>query len=344
MKSLRPSQLRALLAKTIPAKEPVLITGAPGVGKSDIVLQACADAGADLIISHPVVSDPTDYKGLPWVTDGSATFLPIGDLQQLISATKPTVYFIDDGGQASPAVQAAFMQLILARRVNGHRVPDCVTFIMATNRRTDRAGVSGVLEPVKSRFATIVELAPNLDDWCAWAASAGIAPEVIAFLRFRPQFLSAFKPTADMTNSPSPRTWSAVSRLHLLGLPTDVQLASFEGAVGEEAAVEFYAFLRIWQQMVSPDVIFATPDTAPIPTEPSAMYALMTALGMRVNATTMTRYCRYLDRVCKAAQSEFAAVSLQTALARDPKLANTPGYIQAASGQLGQVLTGGGAS
>jgi len=310
------------------------------VGKSDIVTQACAEANADCLIMHPVVSDPTDFKGLPWVTDGGATFLPFEELQQLISANKLTACFLDDLGQATPAVQAAAMQLILARRVNGHSVSPHVVFLAATNRRSDRAGVSGILEPVKSRFATLVELQANLNDWCAWAVSANIAPEVIAFLRFRPELLSDFKPSADMTNSPSPRTWSAVSRLLALQLPPDLQVPTIEGAVGPGAAVEFVAFLRIWAQMVSPDVILTAPDTAPIPTEPSALYAVSTAIGLRVTAPAMTRYCRYLDRLIGANRAEFAACSMKTAVARDSKLANTPGYIQAMSGPLGQLMIG----
>jgi hypothetical protein len=338
---LKPSQLRALLARTIPAKEPVLVSGAPGIGKTDIVRGACAQAGAECVIMHPVVSDPTDFKGLPWVADGGATFLPFGELQQLISAQSLTACFLDDLGQATPAVQAAAMQLILARRVNGHHVSPHVVFLAATNRRSDRAGVSGILEPVKSRFATLVELAADPNDWAAWAVSAGVAPEVIAFLRFRPEHLSAFKPSADITNSPSPRTWSAVSRLMSLQLTPDLQMPAFAGAVGEEVATEFVAFLRIWQQMVSPDVVLTAPDTAPIPTEPSALYALSTAIAMRVAPASMTRYCRYLERLVSAAKSEFAAVSLKTAIARDSSLANTPGYITAMSGSIGQLMIGG---
>jgi hypothetical protein len=341
MTSLRPSQLRALLTRTIVAREPVLITGAPGVGKSDIVAQACAEANAALVIMHPVVSDPTDFKGLPWVSDGGATFLPFGELQTLINATSLTACFLDDLGQATPAVQAAAMQLILARRVNGHKVSPHVVFLAATNRRSDRAGVTGILEPVKSRFATIVELSAHLDDWCSWAVSAGIAPEVIAFLRFRPELLSDFKPSADMTNSPSPRTWSACSRLLALQLPRDLQVPAFEGSVGPGAAIEFVAFLRIWQSMVSPDVVLTAPDTAPIPTEPSALYAVSTAIGMRVTQASMTRYCRYLDRLIAANRAEFAACSMKTAVARDSTLANTPGYITAMSGPLGQLMLGG---
>ncbi len=62
---LHPSQLQKLLTACIPATLPVLVTGAPGIGKSDIVAQAAADAGHELLISHPVVEDPTDSKGFP---------------------------------------------------------------------------------------------------------------------------------------------------------------------------------------------------------------------------------------------------------------------------------------
>lgn len=337
---VKPSQLRALLAKTIPAKLPVLITGAPGIGKTECEAQSCADANADNIIMHPVVKDPTDFKGMPWVTDGGAAFIPFGDLQTLINASKLTACFLDDLGQATPAVQAAAMQLILGRHIDGHRISENVVFIAATNRRGDRAGVSGILEPVKSRFSTIVELVPDLNDWCVWAVSADVAPEVIAFLRFRPELFSEFRPTADLTNSPSPRTWHHVSRILALDLPRELQVPTIQGAVGEGAGVEFVSFLRVWSDMVSPDLILSTPDTAAIPAEPSALYAVATAIAMRVQKESMSRYCRYLERLCHADRDEFAAVSIKTALAREPKLSNTPGYVMAMSGPLGQLMIG----
>jgi len=178
--SVSPKQLKELLGATFTARESVLITGAPGIGKSQIVEQAAKDAGADLILSHPAVADPTDFKGLPWPDKdaASASFLPFGDFHRALSATVPTVWFLDDLGQASPSVQAAAMQLLLARRVNGHVLPDCITFVAATNRRTDRAGVSGILEPVKSRFVTIVELEATLEDWCSWAIDNNVPPKL----------------------------------------------------------------------------------------------------------------------------------------------------------------------
>ena len=76
---MKATKLIKVLAKAIEAGEPVLIKGAPGIGKSDIVKQACKLVGAKLIVAHPVVSDPTDFKGMPAIVDGVATFLPFGE-------------------------------------------------------------------------------------------------------------------------------------------------------------------------------------------------------------------------------------------------------------------------
>lgn len=342
MQSVHPKQLRNILSLTIGARLPVLITGAPGVGKSDLVAQAAAEAGAYVILSHPAVADPTDAKGLPWpAKDGEhATFLPFGELARAIAAEKPTVWFLDDLGQATPAVQASFMQLLLARRVNGHAIPDCVTFVAATNRRTDRAGVSGILEPVKSRFASILNLEPTLDDWCEWAYQNDVSPEVIAFLRFRPDLLTKFEPSADMANSPCPRTWAHAAKLVKLNMPKEAELAAFSGAVGEGAASEFVAFLRVFRDMPNPDLVLMKPDDAQIPKELSTLYALMTALASRATPENFSAISRYAVRLMESQKGEFATLLILDSCKRDPKLAHSPEITKLASGELGKLMLG----
>jgi len=339
---MRPAQLAALLARTIPARLPVLVTGAPGVGKSDVIAQAANQSGARLIVSHPVTSDPTDYKGLPFPAADKtrADFLPFGDLAELVDADVPTVFFLDDLGQAPASVQAAAMQLILARQINGHKVSEHVVFMAATNRRQDRAGVSGILEPVKSRFAAIVELAPTIEDWAQWAIGADVAPEVIAYLRFRPDNLQDFKPSADMTNSPSPRTWAQCARLVALHLPAELEYSAYAGAVGEGAAAEFLGFLRVYRDLPSIDSVLLSPSTAPIPANLSALYAISTALARKANPANIGRILTYAARMLADAKGEFAALLMRDAYQRDKSITFTPEFTAAACGPLGALITG----
>jgi hypothetical protein len=337
---MRPTELLALLAKTITAKIPVLITGAPGIGKSDVVTRAASEAGANLILSHPAVADPTDVKGLPWIVDGAATFLPFGELDRALRADKPTVWFLDDLGQASPAVQASYMQLLLARRVNGHVLSDHVVFVAATNRRTDRAGVSGILEPVKSRFGSIVELDVHLDDWCKWAIENNMPAELIAFLRFQPDLLCKFQASADLTNCPVPRTWSHVARLMDLGLPASVSNAAIAGAVGEGAATQFLAFLRLYRELPNVDQILIDPDSVDIPEQPATLYALSGALAHRATETNFGRVARFIDRMVQAGRGEFGVLLMRDAMTRTPKIVNTQAFVKLATGELGQLISG----
>lgn len=340
---MKPSQLSSFLARAIPARLPILITGAPGIGKSQIVEQACRAAGADLIVSHPVVSDPTDIKGLPWpdASNGHARFLPFGDAHRALTATKLTIWLLDDIGQASPMVQASYMQPILGRNINGVPIPDCLTFIAATNRRVDRAGVSGILEPVKSRFAAIVELEANIDDWTAWAISENLPAEVISFLRFKSELLCKFEPTSDLTNSPLPRTWSHVAKLLALGLPAEVQHAAIAGAVGAGAAVEFAAFLQLFQQLPNIDAILANPEKAPIPTVPAILYAIVTSLALRADKATFKNIGRYAERLTDAEHGEFATLLVLDCVRKDPSLMQTSAFVKLSAGKAGELWTGG---
>lgn len=345
--SLRPQQATKLVQKYLSERVPVLLTGAPGVGKSSIVEQAAADAGYDVILSHPVVSDPTDFKGLPWPgKDGEhATFLPFGELARAIEATKPTVWFLDDLGQASPAVQASCMQLLLARRVNGHKLPDCVTFVAATNRRSDRAGVSGILTPVLSRFGAVVGVEPTVEDWCQWAMAAGMPPELVAFVRFRPNLLNlqggGQKRADDMENFPCPRTWEFAGKALKMGLDSDLEFAALAGAVGEGAAIELHAFLKMLRSnLPNPDSIILDPDNAAIPERPDVLWAVAAALAKRTSTTNCGRIFRYGERLYEAGHGEFAVLMIKDIQKLHSDVTSTPEWTTLCLSEFGRSFLG----
>lgn len=322
------SNLQKFLHFTIANRFPVLIKGKPGIGKSDIVAQAAMDAGAELVISHPVVSDPTDFKGMPYVGKGKADFLPFGELEKIIKADKPTVYFLDDLGQAPASVQAACMQLILARQVNGHKVSDQVTFIAATNRKEDKAGVSGLLEPVKSRFASIVELEVDVNDWVKWALSKGNMPtELISFIRFRPELLSDFKPTKDISNSPCPRTISYIGKMQNAGLPKELMMEAFVGAAGEGFAAEYKGFLDVFQSIPDVDMIFANPDAVEVPVNSAVQYAVCGVIAARINETNADNAFKYIAKM----PPELSFSCVKDCMVRSPKVTKTRAFIKWAS-------------
>ena len=300
---------------------PVMLKGAPGVGKTDIVYQVKEELKWDLIITHPVVSDPTDFKGLPGIVNGEAEFLPFGDLRRLIEAKKHTICFIDDIGQAPAVVQAAAMQLILARRVNGHVVSDKVVFIAATNRREDRAGVTGILEPVKSRFASILEFTVSVDDWVEWAMANDVPVELVAFIRFRPALLHTKGATADIVNHPCPRTITYAGKLLKVGL-RDVE--TLAGAIGEGAASELVGFLKLYEQLPDIDALLLDPKNTSVPVDPASLYAVTMALVHKATKDNLKRIMSYVKRM----PTEFQVLFVKDAVRKDKSIQNTQAFIE----------------
>ena len=341
---VKASQLLAIQTECLRAGEAICVVGASGIGKSDINAQATAAVGFDNLTLHPVTYDPTDLKGLPVMTVNGAEFSAYGDLRLMRDATRPVNVFLDDLGQASNAVQAAVMQLVLARRINGHPISDHVRFTAATNGRSHRGGVSGLLDPLKKRMLMIY-YKPDLTEFCVHAAALGFSNRVIAYLNLTaeeyPAYFYSEEPTSDMSVNASPRGWDRVSRHLALPHSADNQPAVFAGAVGKAAGAGFASFLRVYDNLVMPEVVFANPDKAPIPAEPSALWALCSSMAHKATPNTVQAFCRYMVRLVGSGKNEYVALALKTMVARDPTLQETGDYVHAMGGPLGRLMMGG---
>lgn len=319
---MKPSQLRRTLAVAFENKLKILIKGAPGIGKTEIVQAAAKAAKADLVIMHPAVSDPVDFKGLPAVVGKHAEFLPYGQLRKLIEADSLTVCFIDDIGQAPHAVQAALMQLIQQREIDGHKISEHVVFCGATNDSSHMAGVQSILEPVKSRWHSIVELTADQTEWVRWAQKQNIREEILAFVMFRGmEVLHNFKPTRDLCNSPSPRTVAAAAALFGAGLYTHDILA---GACGEGWAAEFLGFLKVYQNLPDPDECIKNPEKARVPATDDAatLFAIAVAVSLRATKENFANVTKYLKRLPK----EHEVFAVRDVIAREKTLQNTAAF------------------
>ena len=207
------------------------------------------------------------------------------------------------------------------RRVGGHKLHPNTRVIAACNGEMDGGGVTRMPAALKVRF-THVHLTTSLPEFCTWAAANGIHPMVIGFLRFRPNLLHDFDPTAEA--SPNPRSWHFVSDMVKAQVFTpDDELAVFAGTVGYGAALEFIAFKDLLKNLPSIDAILLNPQAAHVPTDVGQLYAVSSALSSRADAGNIDRVITYLDR-CPI---EYAAFSVRDAVTRDPSLASTDAFI-----------------
>lgn len=326
---MKAPELKTLLKTAIRKGWAILMRSVPGCGKSDCADQAVIELNnegfdCEMAIEHPVVSDPTDPKGLPYaekrIVNGKeiteANFLPYGNLRRMMEATKPLVVFLDDLGQASPAVQASYMQLLLAREINGKRISDHVRFIAATNGKQDGAGVSGLITPLINRFRSVVTLDCDASAWIQWAIKNGMPLELMAYMQFKPDAITSFDPTKakDMTAFASPRSWAFLGEWFNAGVK---DLETWSGCVGIGQATGFHGFCSIFNDVKNLiPAILTNPNAAPIPAEPDRLFAVCASLSYQASKKNIDAIAQYMERLDEM-QSMFFWV---TAPSRKPEI------------------------
>lgn len=313
---MKASSICSALRTLVAARQPVLIWGGPGIGKSAIVHQLAVELSVLLQDVRALLLDPVDLRGLPFLgTHGRSKWAT----PEFLPHEGSGILFLDELNAAPAMVQASCYQLVLDRKLGEYTLPDGWAIVAAGNRDSDRAVTTRMPTPLRNRFVHL-EFEVDLQEWSEWAIQNGIRPEVIAFLRFRPELLSVFD--RDANAFPSPRSWEFVSRI-LEAMPDQaVEHELFAGAIGTGAATEFSAFLRMFRELPNIDAILLNPLKEPVPENAAAQYAVASALARCVSDTNFDRVCLYLDRM----PTEFRVLSVRDASLREPAIRHTSGY------------------
>lgn len=296
----------------------VLLVGPPGCGKTALVADTCRATDRKLVVVRAGLMDRLDAAGAV-VADhasGVARLLPLDFLRELQATKEPTCILLDDLGQAPLDVQASLM-----RWFDSGYFPDCVVVWGATNRPSDRAGVSGLVEPLRSRFNASYYIslpglpAPDgvsalcgpeetLRGWVGWACTAGASPELVAFhSATEGQHLYRWKPVADPgVRMPDFRTWEAVIKLelHLSSAGSSLSPERLISRVGSESGMAYLAFRELADQCPPVANILANPDRAPTPKDPSVQFLVGFQLALSTKVTTVEHCdnaCKYLRRL-----------------------------------------------
>jgi hypothetical protein len=276
-------QLKNALKYCIRAKRPAFITGAPGLGKSDVVAQLCTEFGGRLYDLRVSQIEQTDIRGMPYYDKESNTMkwaAPIDLPSEEEASRYPIVFlFLDEMNSAAPSVQGACYQLILNRRVGTYVLPDNCVIIAAGNRDSDRGIAYKMPTPLANRFVHF-ELRVDFDSWNEWANDNRIHRDVVGFLNWSKNSLNDFDPKSPSKSFATPRSWEFVSQLLDddqvdSGTETDVIC----GTIGEGLGLKFLSHRKHASKLPTPQSILNGTVTELKTKEISIMYSLITSLN-----------------------------------------------------------------
>jgi len=323
-----------------------LVSG-PGMGKSSINEQAACEMSLEF--GEPVAYipfflstvEPPDVRGFgipeklasgerrmvytkaPWMPGGDNGFIAEqGQLRRAKAGELPKfgIVNLDEFRQAGLDTQKPAAELFLNRRVGESHLPNGYIVTACSNRETDRSGVQRELAFITNR-RMVIKIEPNLDAWVNWAEKNGVHPLAIAFAQVKPG--TVFADTVPEKPGPfcTPRSLCMLSQL--IG---ELDMATFTeaacGLIGDGAAGEFVAFLRVTEQLPKFEEIVANPTGTEVPKRPDASYAAMQMIAHRVDDKTAKAAFTYLKRMGR----EFQVAGLRGTFNRCPNLVRTPDF------------------
>ncbi len=295
---MRISEFTQLLERALPKGRKILAKGKPGVGKTEGARTAAARLGWDFISICAPLQSPVKIGGYPRPpaeAGGDATHCLFDGIAQAFKASKPTLLFWDDLGMASGETLKALVEMVQFGKIDGRLLPDCVVQGGATNDVGHGADVQGLIEPLKTRWHTIIEIETNVDDVVSYGLANDWPSDLCAFLRNAPDALHDWKPSKSISiDGACPRGWEYVAGWINDGFDDPEVIA---GCVGKGRATQYLAFRGLINELPDVDECILTPDTVPVPVNPSAQWLVSMALASKMTAGNFGQVLKYLNRL-----------------------------------------------
>lgn len=341
----------ALVKAMVSIRRPVLLTGAPGIGKSEWITELAADLNRKLFDGlRASMLDAVDVRGMPVpdIVANLTRWIPPAFFPR--DADGPSILFLDELTRGNTLVMNALMSLSIPPfKAGEYTLPDQCSIIAATNRDIDGSGLFKMPKALANRYLHL-NIVVDVDEWIGWAYDHSIEPIVIAFIRSRPKLLNVVDPdktqprrmgtaqanpemleyiTYDpkMMAFPTPRSVAGVSAIVAQHLPDRQEYLGITGTVGREWAVQFAAFAPIYRTLSAGiDYVIDHPDTAPVPGSDKLMerYALASALAHYATEDNLGNIITYLGR--PEWPGEYGAFAMHDMTRRDPSLQQTSEY------------------
>lgn len=279
-----------------------MLWGTRGVGKSSIVRQVAHEAGVDLIDLRLTTIEPVDLRGAIYADDERAQtvwfppeFLPT-------DPTSSGILFLDELTAADQRLQVSAYSLILDRRVGNYRLPDG-WFVVAAGNASFHGAVTYDMGTALADRMFHFNVQPTVEAFLDYALEQEFAPEVMAFLKVRPDRLDDTQAQLDADHliGASPRGWEDVSSVLRADLAEDARRWFVQGRVGAANAAEFFGVLQELRDGVDVRALLdAAPgdDTAQrLPRSLDGLYAMIYGLvGVADSAGAMTRVLEIVEQ------------------------------------------------
>ena len=206
-------------------QRPVLLLGAPGIGKTQIMEQIAAECGIALVAYTITHHTRQSAIGLPFITKenygGTEHTITSYTMSEIVASMyrkmektglSEGILFIDEINCVSETLAPAMLQFLQYKSFGNHPIPEGWIIVAAGNPPEYNRSVRDFDVVTMDRVKKI-EVEPELEAWKEYAYQAGVHPVVISYVSAKPQHFYKMETTVDGKFFATPRGWEDLSRL-----------------------------------------------------------------------------------------------------------------------------------
>lgn len=207
------------------AQRPVLLIGAPGIGKTQIMEQIARECKIGLVSYTITHHTRQSAIGLPFISkkefDGKEMAVTEYTMSEIVASVyekiqeaglREGILFIDEINCVSETLAPAMLQFLQCKTFGSYRIPEGWLIVAAGNPPEYNKSVREFDVVTMDRVKKIL-VEPDFDAWKEYAYMAGVHPAVISYLNTRPGNFYKMESTVDGRNFATPRGWEDLSRL-----------------------------------------------------------------------------------------------------------------------------------
>lgn len=302
----------------------VHLMGEPGVGKTAMHKEIIARTGfRGVYIDGP--NTDVGQSGMPIPNHETRTldFYPAASYG--LHLGEPLVIMIDEWTKTDDYVRNTLHPLLHERRLGSFTLhPDSIVFTTG-NMVTDGVGDSAKAH-TRNRQTWVNYMKPTAKEWCAWAANAGVAEEVIAWVHETDYCMASYMDAGQEKNpyifNPNDATQTAfvsprslVKASHWVtrrgALTENAFIGALDGTIGFSASRDLQSFIELADQLPTRESIETSPESAIVPSSPAAQCILMFKAVRVVTRENFATWMRYVRRLPKESQAVFINSALE---------------------------------
>ena len=242
-------------------QRPVLLLGAPGIGKTQIMEQVARECGVGLVAYTITHHTRQSAIGLPFISEmefgGQKKAVTEYTMSEIVASIyekmkktglKEGILFIDEINCVSETLAPAMLQFLQCKTFGNHPIPEGWIIVAAGNPPEYNKSVRD-FDIVTLDRVRRMDIEPDLPVWKDYARAAHIHSAILSYLELHPQNFYQINADVDGTQFVTARGWEDLSNLldtyEQLGLQADEDLIK-EYIQHPKIAEDFSAYLDLY--------------------------------------------------------------------------------------------------